>query len=193
MTTGGSEVAAFSVRQIPGERPPSALFRRRRTRLAGVAKNIIVCRRDGRHRRDARLRASRYIPMMPPVELGEKEYAVWRVVYRLGRCSVRQVHEAVGVPREVAYTTVATMLDRLFAKRVVHRERDGRSFWYWVSRRAVPSKRVPGRTLVARILGNGATSAIATLVDAVEAVDPALLDKLVAEIAARRRRGNDEP
>jgi len=131
--------------------------------------------------------------MMPPVELGEKEYAVWRVVYRLGRCSVRQVHEAVGVPREVAYTTVATMLDRLFAKRVVHRERDGRSFWYWVSRRAVPSKRVPGRTLVARILGNDSTSAIATLVDAVEAVDPALLDKLVAEIAARRRRGNDEP
>jgi hypothetical protein len=37
-------------------------------------------------------------------------------------------------------------------------------------------------------LGNDAAPAIATLVDAVEAVDPALLDKLVAEIAARRRR-----
>jgi len=128
------------------------------------------------------------VAIMPPVDLGEQEYAVWRVVHRLGRCSVRQVHEAVGVPREVAYTTVATMLDRLFAKGVVHRERDGRSFSYWVSRRAVPSKRVPGRTLVAKILGNDATPAIATLVDAVEAVDPDLLDKLVAEIAARRRK-----
>jgi len=125
---------------------------------------------------------------MSPVELGEQEYAVWRVVYRLGRCSVRQAHEAVGVPRDVAYTTVATMLDRLFAKGVVHRARDGRSFAYWVSRRAIPSKRVPGRTLVARILGNDAAPAIANLVDAVEAVDPALLEKLVAEIAARRRR-----
>jgi len=126
--------------------------------------------------------------IMPPAELGEQEYAVWRVVYRLGRCSVRQVHEAVGVPRDVAYTTVATMLDRLFAKGVVHRERDGRSFWYWISRRAIPSRRVPGKTVIARILGNDAAPAIATLVDAVEAVDPALLDKLVAEIAARRRK-----
>jgi len=125
---------------------------------------------------------------MPPVELGEQEYAVWRVVYRLGRCSVRQVHAAVGVPRDVAYTTVATMLDRLCAKGVVQRERDGRSFLYWICRRAVPTRRVPGRTLVARILGNDATPAIATLVDAVEAVDPALLDKLVAEISARRKK-----
>ena len=50
---------------------------------------------------------------MPPVELGEKEYAVWRVVYRLGRCSVRQVHESLCPGGELAFLFVVLCLDAM--------------------------------------------------------------------------------
>jgi predicted transcriptional regulator len=44
--------------------------------------------------------------------------------------TVRDVHEALAVERDLAYTTVMTVLDRLAKKGVVHRVRDGRAYRY---------------------------------------------------------------
>ena len=44
--------------------------------------------------------------------------------------SVRDVHHALSQDRELAYTTVMTVLDRLAKKGVVRRERDGRAYRY---------------------------------------------------------------
>jgi predicted transcriptional regulator len=79
------------------------------------------------------------------------------------------------------------VLDRLHAKGVVARELEGRSFIYRVSRGAAAIERAQTRTLVARVLGGDPEPAIARLVDAVESIDPSLLDRLAAEVAARRR------
>ena len=119
--------------------------------------------------------------------LGEQEHAIWRLVERLGRCSVREVYEAQDSRRAVAYNTIATVLDRLLTKGIVSRERDGRSFIYRVSRSAAAIERAQARSLIARVLGPDPEPAIARLVDAVEAIDPDLLDRLVTEIATRRR------
>ena len=47
-----------------------------------------------------------------------------------GSLTVREVHETVGTQRELAYTTVMTVLDRLAKKRLVTQERDGRAYRY---------------------------------------------------------------
>lgn len=47
-----------------------------------------------------------------------------------GQVSVREVHEALGEQRDLAYTTVMTVLDRLAKKKVVTRVRDGRAWQY---------------------------------------------------------------
>lgn len=44
--------------------------------------------------------------------------------------TVREVHEALEKDREIAYTTVMTVLDRLAKKDLVTRERDGRAWRY---------------------------------------------------------------
>lgn len=44
--------------------------------------------------------------------------------------TVREVHEAVAARRDVAYTTVMTVLDRLARKDVVTQERADRAFRY---------------------------------------------------------------
>lgn len=64
--------------------------------------------------------------------MGELEQAVLEVLWDLRSASGREVHARLADRggRELAYTTVMTVLDRLARKDVVVRERDGRAFRY---------------------------------------------------------------
>lgn len=66
---------------------------------------------------------AREIP--PPLEL-ECLKALWK----LREGSVRAVQQALAPSRELAYTTVMTVLDRLVRKGAVGRRKDGRAFTY---------------------------------------------------------------
>ena len=125
--------------------------------------------------------------------LGDLEHRVLDTVERLGGGTVRRVFESLGGEESHAYTTIATVLDRLRDKGLVARERDGRVLVYRVTRRKEPAERARARSLVERLLGAEHGPSVARLVDAVEAIDPVLLDRLAEEITARRkarRRGS---
>lgn len=63
--------------------------------------------------------------------LGELELSVMKVLWAgSGSLTVRQVLEALSQDRALAYTTVLTVLDHLFQKKFVSRERTGRAFAY---------------------------------------------------------------
>ncbi len=65
--------------------------------------------------------------------LGDLERALMEVLWEAeaGRSmTVREVHEAVAAHRDVAYTTVMTVLDRLARKDLVIQERADRAFRY---------------------------------------------------------------
>jgi predicted transcriptional regulator len=63
--------------------------------------------------------------------LGELERSVMDELWHTtGTQSVREVHSKLGRDRELAYTTVMTVLDRLAKKGLVVRERDGRAYRY---------------------------------------------------------------
>lgn len=47
-----------------------------------------------------------------------------------GRATVRDVHEALSRDRDVAYTTVMTVMDRLAKKGLVKQHREGRAYAY---------------------------------------------------------------
>jgi predicted transcriptional regulator len=47
--------------------------------------------------------------------------------------TVREVHTALEADREIAYTTVMTVLDRLAKKDIVTREREGRAWRYFAA------------------------------------------------------------
>lgn len=119
--------------------------------------------------------------------LGEQEHDVLSAVWQLGTCTVREVYERVGVPRGLAYTTISTVLDRLQKKGFVVRERSGKTLSFRPAKAERSVERTRVRTLVGRILGDDPEPAVARLVEAVETYDPALLDRLADEIAARRR------
>jgi predicted transcriptional regulator len=63
--------------------------------------------------------------------LGELERSVMEQLWASPDAqSVRDVHLALTRDRELAYTTVMTVLDRLAKKGLVRRERDGRAYLY---------------------------------------------------------------
>ncbi len=63
--------------------------------------------------------------------LGDLERRIMEAVWAAdGPISVREVHGRIGEDRELAYTTVMTVLDRLAKKGLLLRERDGRAYRY---------------------------------------------------------------
>jgi len=67
--------------------------------------------------------------------LGDLERAVMEHLWARqeaggGPLTVREVHGTVGARRELAYTTVMTVLDRLTRKGLVNQAREGRAYLY---------------------------------------------------------------
>ena len=124
---------------------------------------------------------------LSPVPGGQLEYAVLRAVWSSGTASAREIHTDVGAPRGLVYTTIAKVLDRLCAKGLVSRRRIGKSFLYTskVPREAI--ERARATEALRRLLGPEPHPVIATLVDAMEDIDPELIDELSRQVAARRR------
>ena len=107
--------------------------------------------------------------------------------------SARALHDLVGTGRGVVYTTVAKVLDRLVAKGLVRRTRQGRRYLFRASVTRETTQRAMLRASLDHIFGAGwagpaARPAAAHLVGALEDVSPALLDELSAALDARRGR-----
>ena len=63
--------------------------------------------------------------------MGELESAVMAQLWATeGPLTVREVHQGLLPGRQLAYTTVMTVLDRLAKKDMVTQQRDGRAFRY---------------------------------------------------------------
>ena len=81
---------------------------------------------------------------------GELERAVMDILWsRSDPLSVRDVHQLVAVDRDLAYTTVMTVLDRLAKKGLVSRNLDGRAWLY----RPVRSRAAEVASEVQELLG----------------------------------------
>ncbi|HVR61675.1 MAG TPA: BlaI/MecI/CopY family transcriptional regulator [Polyangia bacterium] len=118
---------------------------------------------------------------------GKLEYAVLVALWELGPLSGRDIHDRVGVPLGLVYTTTAKVLDRLHIKGLVGRERRGRVFVYEARAPRASVERARAVKTLSGLFGETARPALTALVDAVEAIDPRLLDDLARAIEARRR------
>lgn len=87
--------------------------------------------------------------------------------------TVREVHERLAGPRELAYTTVMTVLDRLAKKGLASRDRDGKA---WRYRAAAAREDLVADLMRDALDGAGdRQAALVRFVDQVSADDAALL------------------
>ncbi len=120
--------------------------------------------------------------------LGDLERAVMEQLWALpvgNELTVREVHEALA-NRELAYTTVMTVLDRLAKKQLVTRVRDGRA---WRYQAAASREQLTAETLRTSLApldaGDRQTVLMHFLQDASDA-DLAALRAGLAEVELRR-------
>jgi len=70
--------------------------------------------------------------MKPPrvFKLGDLQLRIMQVLWQRGEAPVADVHQSVAGERDLAYTTIATMLRKMEAKGLVRHRLEGRSFIY---------------------------------------------------------------
>ncbi|HEY9409182.1 MAG TPA: BlaI/MecI/CopY family transcriptional regulator [Jiangellaceae bacterium] len=121
--------------------------------------------------------------------LGDLERSVMEHLWSLdGAATVRQVHEALSGSRDIAYTTVMTVLDRLARKGSVEQIRDGRAYRY---RPAVTRDELTAELMHEALDTVDRTERAAALVRFVDTVTPADADALRAALAEIERRADD--
>jgi predicted transcriptional regulator len=114
---------------------------------------------------------------MRVVALGELERAVMGQLWAApGPLTVREVHDRL--ERELAYTTVMTVLGRLAKKGVVRQERDGKAYRY----AAASTREQLTASLMLDALGDVGDDRTAALVAFVDRVGPEEADALRAAL-----------
>lgn len=95
---------------------------------------------------------------------GELEQAVMDILWsRPDALSVRDVHELISADRDLAYTTVMTVLDRLAKKGAAVRSLDGRAWFYRPARSRVAEVRTEVEELLSRLSAEERREVLAAL------------------------------
>lgn len=115
------------------------------------------------------------------------EYDVLAKLWELGTGSIRDLHDQLDHREGLVYATTAKVVERLREKGLIERNLSGYLFIYRarVAREEVEGARA--RKAVSKLFGAAPHAAVAALVEAVDAVDPKLLDELERVVIARRR------
>jgi predicted transcriptional regulator len=116
---------------------------------------------------------------------GELEAAIMDQVWAAGRpVLVREIHDGLRPEREPAYNTVLTVVEILYRKGWLARDRDGRAYRY----RPTASREDYTAGLMGEVFDTS-TDRLATLRLFMERIDPAEADELRAMLDQARRDG----
>lgn len=128
------------------------------------------------------------MPVSSGPSLGDTELEVLNIVWDIGESTVSDVHEIVTRERDVAYTTIMTVMKNLARKGYLSYSNKGRSFLYRAERSARDVRTGLARDLVQRAFGDSPLSLALTLVRD-EGLSTTELEELKAAI---RRLENGE-
>ena len=124
--------------------------------LAALEKTSLAA--SGARRMPFRAHADRAAPGLR--EFGELESVIMDVMWAADRpYLVREVRERLSYNRPVAYTTVMTVMNILYGKGVLRREKHGRAWRYW----PVESREEHDARLMAEVLRSGGNQAVTML------------------------------
>ncbi len=118
--------------------------------------------------------------------LGDLEADIMDLCWKDSPCSVRDVHLKLAKERDIAYTTVMTVMSRLAKKGLLEREQEGRAYLYspTCSREEFCSDTIS--TVMEGLLGGFGEPVLSQFVDTIGEEDSAKLDELMRLIEAKK-------
>lgn len=123
--------------------------------------------------------------------LGELELAVLDCVWDRGVSETRDVHAAVGGPRQITLSTIQSTLERLHRKRLLLRERFGHAYRYAPSMTRAEFRARAMASAAGDLRDADGVGVLAAFIDLVARTDRAKLDDLarIVERAREARKG----
>ena len=122
--------------------------------------------------------------------LGDLQADVLGALQKLGKASAREIMEAIGGERQVAYTTVSTVLDRLHIKGLVKRSkvigRGGAKYVYSYAAPADMRANLVQKALNQLVSAFG-PSIVPTIYDSLEQISKEETEELKRKISRARR------
>ncbi len=119
--------------------------------------------------------------------LGELEAEIMERMWDRGSSSVRDIYECLAERREIAYTTVMTVMGRLADKGLLSRRQQGRAYLYSPSETRGSFCAGVVRSVVEGLFGGANRPVLAHFVEQLSEEDGADLDMLAAIIDEKRR------
>ncbi len=119
--------------------------------------------------------------------LGDLETDIMEILWRKNQASVREVHETLAKERNIAYTTVMTVMSRLAEKGLLRREQQGRAYLYAPTQTRDEFCSETISTVVQGLIGGFGEPVLSQFVDSVSAQDADQLDELVRLIEAKKK------
>ena len=121
--------------------------------------------------------------------LGDLEAEVMKIVWKSDKATVREVYEQLRLEKNLAYTTIMTIMGRLAEKGLLAKESQGNAYVYTptISERDFATKVVS--EVLDGLLEEFAEPALSHMVDKLSSEDDAKLDKLEEIIKERRKKG----
>jgi predicted transcriptional regulator len=123
---------------------------------------------------------------------GDLEAEIMEAIWALGRATVADVHKVLEAQREIAYTTVKTVMGRLADKGYLKRTSAERAHVYTPTKSRDEFLREVGDAVLAGLFSEFGQPIAAHLLESISQWDPASLDRLQALIEERRARKRGE-
>ena len=117
----------------------------------------------------------------------ELELEILKVLWQLGSASVRQVRDALVPFRELAYTSVMTMLTIMARKGYVKRKKEGRSYVYQAKYHEHKASSNMLRDVIDRLFGGSPAAVMQHLIETSDLDDAEL--KQIRQLINRKARG----
>ena len=122
------------------------------------------------------------------ISLGPVETEIMQLVWEMGEAKVRDIYQVLLSRRQIAYTTVMTILGNLANKGVLVRRQHGRAYVYTPVVSKDEFARVKIGEIVDNLLNRLSEPAITYFVERIAEVDPPRLAELEETIARLRKK-----
>lgn len=123
--------------------------------------------------------------------LGETEHVIMEILWKRGESNVREVCEAIRKQKNLAYTTVMTVMARLHEKGLLKRRKQGKGYLY----QAVTTEEKFTRSIVRRVmeglLRDFSEPTMSQFLSSLEELSPDRVEKLSRLIEEKRRKIDD--
>ena len=125
--------------------------------------------------------------------LGDLEADVMEAIWALGRATVHDVHQRLAdANRELAYTTVMTVMSRLADKGLLDKRKDGAAYVYVPAASREEFTRRTVSTVLSELLDDFTAPAMSQFVELVGEQDDAVIEALAKAIEEKRRRADSD-